>query len=146
MEDSNFDNERQPEATTEAVDPTLPRIYAPRAILWFSVIFAAIFGGVLMSLNLFRTGKKFPGWLVLLASAAFTAAEIWVVNIGPTQGSSGRPLALFLNLGAGLILSKAVFPRYFPNEERYPRRKVWVALGVSILICIPLVWAAIASL
>jgi len=140
MSNENFDNDLPQNLLAPQTDPSLPPIYTPRAILVFSVVFAAVFGGVMMSLNLFRVGMKRPAWVVLLASAIFTAAEIWVVNL--PENTIGT-LALFLNLGGGLVLSKIVFPRYFPDGERHPRRKVWGALVVSILISLPFLVAAI---
>ncbi len=143
MDNENNPNDLQEHVPPAVIDPRLPRIYSSGAILGFSIVFAPIFGGVLLAINLFRTGRKREGILVVLFSILYEAAVLWLLNLPEEPMTS---LTYLLNAAGGAILAKAVLPRYFPDEKVFPKRKIWVPLIVSILITVPFLLIMIASL
>ncbi len=120
-----------------------PKIYSKRAIRGFSIFFTSIFGGVLLMQNLIDIGKKKEATHILILSIIFTALTITVVNISGKPQSS---LTLLCNIIGGYILSDFFYKRYFPDDEKYEKKKIWRPLIISIFITIPFVLAAIYSL
>jgi hypothetical protein len=115
------------------------KIYSKKAVWAFSVIFAPIFGGVLLRQNLIEENRKHEANIVLLASILFTAFTIVIVNsIEKTSGS----FTYLINMGWGLILSEYFFKKYYPNEV-YEYKSVWKAVFISIAILIPFLLAII---
>ncbi len=115
------------------------KIYSKKAILAFSIIFAPIFGGVLLRQNLIDYKKKKEANIVLLTSIVFTVLTILIVNSLDKKTSS---LTYLLNMGWGVILSEYFFKKYYPNDN-YEYKKIWKALLISIVIIIPFVLAMI---
>ncbi len=125
--------------TTESNQEQPVRIYSKKAILGFSIVFAPIFGGVLLRQNLIDNNKKKEANIVLLASVAFTVLTIVIVN------NMDRPMSLvtnLLNIGGGVVLSEYFFKKYFPDDN-YEYKKIWKALLISIGITIPFLLAII---
>lgn len=143
MNNENSLNDLREHVPPSVIDPGLPRIYSSVVILCFSILFAPIFGGVLLALNLFRTDRKREGIGVLLLSILYEAVVLWLVNLPEEPMTS---LTYLLNIAGGAILAKAVFPNYFPEERVFPKRKIWAPLIVSILITVPFLLAMIADI
>jgi len=109
------------------------KIYSKKAIWGFSVLFAPIFGGVLLRQNLIDNKKKKEANIVLVTSIVFTVLTILIVNSFDIKNSS---LTFLLNMVWGAILSEYFFDKYFPNDN-YEYKKIWKALLISIAIIIP---------
>ena len=109
------------------------KIYSKKAIWFFSMLFAPIFGGILLRQNLIDNRRKKEANIVLLASIVFTGLTIVIVNSMEQKTSS---LTYLLNMGWGAILSEYFFRKYFPNDN-YEYKKIWKALVISIAITIP---------
>lgn len=109
-------------------------IYSKMAIRGFSIFFSTLFGGVLLYRNLRVAGYKSGAGIVLLFSVLYTLASIIIFS--NFIGSSAASIAI--NIVGGFILSDYFFPKYFPDNDYYPK-PIWTALGISILICVTLV-------
>jgi hypothetical protein len=108
-------------------------IYSKRAIRGFSIFFSTIFGGVLLFINLRKAGYKQEANTVLAFAIGYTFLSSFLVGIiGATSITS-----LLFNLAGGMILSDYFFPKYFPEDDYYPK-PIWGALGVSLIISISL--------
>jgi hypothetical protein len=137
---NNNNMETEPNAAlTGATQETLPKIYSRKAIFGFSLLFAPIFGGVLLRQNLVDSNRKKEGNIVLLASIIFTFLTIFIVNMMATRNTS---FTFLLNLVGGGILSEYFFKKYFPKED-YEYKKIWKPLLISILVVIPFILAMI---
>lgn len=114
----------------EAVD-----IYSKNAIRGFSIFFSTIFGGVLLFQNLREVGHKKAANAVLFFSIFYTLIGVAAADSIPHAGN-GVPIVF--NVIGGFILSDYFFPKYFPDNDYYPK-PIWRALGFSLLICLTLI-------
>jgi len=110
------------------------KIYSKRAVWGFSIFFTSIFGGVLLMQNLFALNKKKEAYQVLAFSVLYTALSIYVLNLLATPNTSSTYL---LNALGGLVLSEYFFKRNIPDERILPKKKIWKALIISLIIMIP---------
>lgn len=113
------------------------KIYSKNAIWCFSILFAPIFGGVLLRQNLIDAKRKKEANIVLFVSIIFTALTIIFVNI--LDKKTGSAIYMF-NICWGTILSEYFYKKYFPNETN-EYKKIWKALLISIAVIIPFVLA-----
>ena len=118
------------------------KIYSQKAIWGFSIFFSSIFGAVLLMQNLKDIGKKKEANIILLISILYTALAIYLVNIPEKPETS---MTFIINAVGGLVLSKYYYSKYFPNDDRYEKKKIWKPLIISIIIMIPFVLAMIYS-
>jgi hypothetical protein len=130
MEDQYIEPEEQPEEESkeEPVD-----IYSRQAILGFSIFFSTIFGGVLLFWNLRNVGYKKAANGALLFSICYTLFCMLLVSSVKTFAFA----PLFFNVAGGIILSSYFFPKYFPDNDYYPKSIV-KPLVISLLICLTL--------
>ncbi|MCS3528851.1 hypothetical protein [Chryseobacterium sp. JUb7] len=113
------------------MENNLPKIYSQKTILGFSIVFSTLFGGVLLYQNLIDAKKKKEAYIILGISILLTIITIVVVNIPEEPKSS---LAYLCGLGGGSLLSYYFVPKYFPDEEKYPKKQIWKPLIISVII------------
>lgn len=119
------------------------KIYSKRAVWGFSIFFTTIFGGILLMQNLLSLNKKKQAYQVLAFSILYTALGIYLANISETPNTS---INFAVNAVGGIILTEFFFKRYVPDESNLPKKKIWKALIISILITLPFAFAIIYSL
>ena len=119
------------------------KIYSKKAVWGFSIFFTSIFGGVLLMQNLWALNKKKQAYQVLAFSVIYTVVAISLLNIYATPNTS---MTYLLNLVGGLILTEYFYKREIPNENDLPKKKIWKALIISILIMTPFAAALILTL
>lgn len=124
----------EPEENSENGQDEHVEIYSKWAIRGFSIFFSTIFGGILLYRNLNTVGYKKAATNVLIFSVLYTLAVVVIVS--NFLNNSGASVAF--NVVGGIILSDYFFPKYFPDNDYYPK-PIWKALGISLLICITLV-------
>ncbi|MBB6330410.1 uncharacterized membrane protein YidH (DUF202 family) [Chryseobacterium sediminis] len=113
------------------MEEKLSKIYSKKAILGFSIFLSTLFGGVLLYQNLIETNKKKEAYIVLAISVLLTIITIIIVNIPEEPKSS---LAYLCGLGGGCLLSYYFMPKYFPDEEKYPKKVIWKPLIIGVAI------------
>ena len=118
------------------------KIYSKKAIWGFSFLFATIFGGILLMQNLWALNKKKQAYQVLAFSVLFTSLCIFLANLTETPKTS---MTYGLNMVGGYILTEFFFKRNIQNESILPKKKIWKALIISIIIMIPFVAAIFLS-
>ena len=114
------------------------KIYSKKAIWGFSFFFTTVFGGVLLMQNLWALNKKKQAYQVLAFSVLFTSLCIFLANLTETPKTS---MTYGLNMVGGYILTEFFFKRNIQNESILPKKKIWKALIISIIIMIPFVAA-----
>jgi hypothetical protein len=119
------------------------KIYSKKAVWGFSIFFTTIFGGVLLMQNLLSRNKKKQAYQVLAFSILYTALGIFLANISETPNTS---INLVVNAVGGIILTEFFFKRNVPDESNLPKKKIWKALIISLLIMLPFAVALIYSL
>jgi len=110
---------------------TKPAIYSKRVIYVFSVLFSAIFGGVLLMKNLRSIGEKKVANLILLGSIAYT---ILIIIIGNSINGNKSSFGILSCLVGGAILSEYFFKKYFPDADSYEKKPFWIPLIIGIAI------------
>ena len=113
------------------MEEKLPKIYSKKAVLGFSIFMSTLFGGILLYQNLIDINKKKEAYIVLGISIAITILTGIVVNIPENPKSS---LAYLCGLGGGSLLAYYFVPKYFPNEEQYPKKAIWKPLIIAVII------------
>jgi hypothetical protein len=119
------------------------KIYSKKAVWGFSIFFTTIFGGVLLMQNLLSLNKKKQAYQVLAFSIVYTALGIFLANSSETPNTS---INFAVNAVGGIILTEFFFKRYVPDESNLPKKKIWKALIISLLIMLPFAVAIIYSL
>jgi len=113
------------------MESKLPKIYSKKAILGFSIFFSTLFGGVLLYKNLIEAKKKTEAYIVLGVSILLTFIAIF---LGTLQENPKSSYAYLCGLIGGSILAYYFFPKYFPNEEQYEKKPIWIPLIIGIAI------------
>jgi uncharacterized membrane protein YidH (DUF202 family) len=118
------------------MENNLPKIYSKKAILGFSIFLSTLFGGVLLYQNLIDVKKKKEAYIVLGVSIVLT---IITIVIGALQENPKSSYAYLCGLAGGCLLSYYFVPKYFPNEEEYPKKAIWKPLIIAVIIVVVLV-------
>ncbi len=121
---------------------SFPKIYSKKTIVGFSVFFTTIFGGVLLMQNLRDIGKKKEAIQILFLSIGYSIITIVIANLPEKPITS---LTFLCNMIGGIILAEYFFKKYFPDDEKYEKKKIWKPLVISIIITIPFLLALIFS-
>lgn len=119
-------------------------IYSKTAVFWFSML-DPIFGGALLLINLNAAGYKKAFYTVLSGLILYTGVVTYVENkllldykIDITTPNTNLIVFSFsfliLKILTGLLLSRAIFKRYFPDEDYYPKNVASALLVVFLVI------------
>jgi hypothetical protein len=112
-------------------------MYTPRAVWGFSAFFSVIFGAVLLANNIAeRDGKQ----TVIAFGIFFTAASIFFLSLVPVTNTL---LTLVVNSGGGYLMVALFWNKHIGKYTPYRAKPIWKPLIISLLITIPIVWAAI---
>ena len=118
----------------EAAAAAGPALYSPASIVLFSM-FSVVIGGVLMSLNLYRVGRKQAILGLVLFSFAYAYLGSLAVAWGMTIGLSAVWGVLLFNLSAALAYVFWFWPRYVGTTTFRSR-----SVLVPVLVCMALLW------
>lgn len=113
-------------------DPDAPLLYSKGAIGFFSFIFNALFGAVLLSYNIKPKKGK---WVVLGFGIIYTIFSILIFKYIRQNWS----LVYFLNLAGGMALTTTFWDKYVGKGIKYRAKAVWIPLIISLLIVIPII-------
>jgi len=119
------------------MENNLPKIYPKNSILGFSIFMSVIFGGVLLFFNLIAIKKKKEAYCVLGISILLAVLSILIINVLETPNGS---LAYIFGLFGGGILSFYFVPKYFPDEDQYPKKSLWRQIIIALIIMIIIVY------
>ncbi|WP_183561092.1 hypothetical protein [Mucilaginibacter sp. SP1R1] len=150
-----FEENKDEEIEQQYTEEDYVDIYSKRAILWFSILFDVIFGGVLLIINLRNAGYKKAAIQVLFFSIFYYILTVFVISVSGIRvdaatlkkASTGvqlnateiktllslAGLTLILKIAGGLVLTQYFFKRYFPDDDYYPK-PIWRAVMISLLI------------
>ena len=124
-------------------------IYSKWAILFFSIFFAPLIGGILLMLNLRSVGYKKEGTRILIFSVLYYFVSSLIITYiaqmlgGPLNNKAimQNPKIivglLILNIIGGGVLAEYFFKKYFPDDN-YEYKSIWKALFITFLLIIPL--------
>ena len=120
-------------APTAEAEANLPVLYAPGAIVLFSVLFHFVSGAVLLALNFRRQGRGRDIWRLVVFVLGYMVIETMLVQVLLRQhviGSFSPLLLSLLNLPAILAYVFWFWPRYVGTYQF--RSRNWV---VPLLVC-----------
>ncbi len=106
-----------------------PELYSQVAIVAFTLFFSLIVGGILMSANLKRLGKKKGRTLVILFTVACVMIEIVLFLL---LGANGI-IPIIFNVCASLIFALLFWKKYI-GEQHYSSKSVVKPLLIFLLI------------
>jgi len=132
MEDQYTDGPEEEviENEEEAVE-----IYSKQAIFWFSVLFNPIFGGALLMQNLRDVGYKKEANQVIFFAIIYFIIPQTILSVIPINMVAYMLITVGLNVGAGFIFIDYFYPKYFPDNDYYPK-SIWRVLFRCIAISI----------
>lgn len=136
---------QQTEAATNVDETTsVPRYYSEKAVYAFSVLGGALFGSILMAINLKSSPTKKGVSAVLLFGVAYTVVQIIIMNFVPDRASS--TLNIVFGLGAGLCIRQFFWQKYIGTTAVYDKRSVLVPALILIVLVLLVLLSFIASL
>lgn len=103
-------------------------IYSKRAIFGFSIFFNPVFGAALLMQNLRDVGYKKAGNQVFIFSILYYLAVLFVLKSLNVSVTVYFLIVLATNIGAGYIFINYIFPKYFPDDDYYPKNILRVLL------------------
>jgi hypothetical protein len=112
-------------------DPDAPKLYSRLAVWIFSISFSVICGGILLSINLKKTGNKKAILQVMAFSIVYTALLIIALN---QLEKRSTVLTLGFNAIGGFVLSNLFWGKYIGKDLKYRTRASWLALIIGISI------------
>ncbi|MGC9344526.1 MAG: hypothetical protein ACP5E3_17610 [Bacteroidales bacterium] len=116
-------------------DFNAPKLYSRFAIRFFAILFSTFFGGILLSINLNRLGKKWEIFYVMAFSILYSYGVFYVATLYPERSTT---LTLILNLLGSLVLEEFFWKRYIGKHFKFRRQSIrgalLIGLGISILL------------
>jgi hypothetical protein len=125
-------------------DPDAPSLYSRRALYTFTVLCGALFGSVLLAINIGQTQKKIGAVWVILFGLAFTALQIYFVNTFAKQGSGGSG-AIIGGIISAYILDYFFWKKFIGYSTFYRAKPIWIPLIIAIVIVALLVVAFLSD-
>jgi hypothetical protein len=114
-------------------DPEAPLMYSRQALRVFTVLCGALFGSIMMAINISKTKHHSKAIWVVVFGIVFTAVQIFVVSKmpNPNSGSSG---AILGGLIAAFLLDYFFWKPFIGYATFYRARPIWIPLIVALVI------------
>jgi hypothetical protein len=113
-------------------DPEAPSLYSRQAIYGFTVLCGALFGSILLAINVGKT--KRPGnaiWIVVFG-VVFTALQIYISEVFVPKSSSSY--AILWGLISAAIIDAFFWKQFIGYATFYRARPIWVPLIIAVVI------------
>ena len=112
-----------------------PKLYSRYSIRFFAIIFSTFFGGILLSINLNRLGKKREIFYVIVFSFLYSILVYQATTLSPENATA---ITLIMNLIGSLVLEEFFWKRYIGKHFKFRRQAISGALligfGISLLL------------
>lgn len=120
-------------------DPDAPSFYSRSAIYGFTVFFGALFGSVLMAINVNKTKEPVNVIWIMLFGGVFTALQIAIAEFAHTTSS----LNILFGIISAYILETFFWNRFIGNSTFYRAKQIWVPLIIGLAFLALFVFALI---
>lgn len=117
-----------------------PILYSRKAIDWFSIIMAPLFGCVMLAMNI-RSLDRSEGIIPVLSFGISYFLFVILINELVTPMI---PVHLWNGIGV-VFLHYRFWKRYIGDDQRFQKRSIWKPLVVAILISAFFIWVIIIS-
>ncbi|MCF8381309.1 MAG: hypothetical protein K9H49_17180 [Bacteroidales bacterium] len=112
-------------------DPSLPKLYSRYSVRFFAIFFSTFFGGILISINLFRLKKKDQILPVVLFSFFFAYLTVFLSGKYPEKMTI---ITLIMNIIGSLLLEELFWNKMIGKDFKFQRQSVLPALLVGGII------------
>jgi hypothetical protein len=112
-------------------DPDAPSLYSRRVIYIFTVLMGALFGAIMMAININKTNRK-GVWPVILFGVAFLTVQIFIGERFIT--GSVEFYGLVCGIVAAYCLNYFFWNRYIGNTAFYRVKMAWGPLVILVVI------------
>ncbi len=116
-------------------DFNAPKLYSRYSIRFFAILFSTLFGGILLSINLNRLGKKREIIYVIGFSLVYSYLVYYLTTLKP---ESATTITLMMNLLGSLVLEEVFWKNYIGKHFKFRRQAIAGALlvgfGISMLL------------
>jgi len=125
-------------------DREAPSLYSRQALYVFTVLCGALFGSIMLAVNVGKTKKPRNAVWVILFGIAFTALQVFVISTyaRPGSGSSG---AIIGGIIAAYTLDFLFWKPFIGYSTFYRARPIWVPLIIALVIVGLLIAAVIVG-
>jgi hypothetical protein len=122
-------------------DLDAPFFYSRRALFFFSFGFGALFGSIMLAINLSKIKNRKGMFWILLFGVGFTILQAILMNYA-NPGSS--PGALF-GILSGFCIDYIFWPLLIGKSTMYRARPIWTPLIIGIVLGALVVWSIISG-
>lgn len=119
-------------------DLNAPRLYSRYSIRFFTILFSTLFGGILLSINLNRLGRKREIFYVIGFSLVYSYLVYYLTTLKP---ESATTITLMMNLLGSLVLEEVFWKNYIGKNFKFRRQPIAGALLVGFGISMFLIYA-----
>jgi hypothetical protein len=122
-------------------DPDAPIFYSKRALYVFTVLMGALFGSILLAININKIGKAKQAFFTVLFGIAFTVLQFFIITEASTGSNSG--LTIIFGIVAAYCLDYFFWRPFIGYATFYKARPIWTPLIIALILGSLIVWAAI---
>ncbi len=114
-------------------DHEAPLMYSRQALYGFTVFCGALFGSIMLAINMINIGKAMNALWVVLFGIAFTAAQIYIISTFGNEGSggSGAYLGGFI---AAYIFDYFFWRPFIGYSTFYRAKPIWIPLIIAVFV------------
>ena len=120
-------------------DPDAPSFYSRRAVYGFTFFLGALFGSIMLAININKTKNPVNALWVILFGIGFTVMQVVIVQSSHANSS----LAIIFGILSASILEYFFWNRFIGNSTFYRLKPIWIPLIIGFAIATLVVLAAI---
>jgi len=124
-------------------DPDAPLMYSRRVIYMFAFLFGAMFGSIMMAMNISKTEKKNEAYLAVIFGIGFTALQIYFMS--RLNSNSGSSYGYLGGLISAYCLNYIFWKNFIGYSAFYRARTFWVPSIIAIVFSILVITAIFAG-
>jgi hypothetical protein len=113
-------------------DPEAPLLYSRQALNAFTIFCGALFGSILLAINVTKTKNHSKAVWVVIFGVVFTALQIYILRRFASQSSSSW--AIVGGFIAAGLLDSFFWKRYIGYSTFYRARPIWIPLIIAIVV------------
>jgi hypothetical protein len=120
-------------------DPDAYIFYTRRVIRVFSILFGALFGSIMMAINIGKTKNAVGVASVVIFGLFFTTAQIVIGN----SAKVGTSFTVLCSLIGAYCLDYFFWNRYIGNTALYKAKPYWIPLIIALVLVVLIMAAMI---
>jgi hypothetical protein len=122
-------------------DPDAPLLYSKRALYLFTVFCGALFGSIMLAINLSKIGSQKGAFWAVLFGIVFTTIQV----IGLSYINAGSSMTIIFGIAAAYCIDYLLWPHLIGNSTFYRAKPIWIPLIIAVVLGSFILWATIVS-